>query len=117
LQVTTPPLPVRGTILKLSKRNAVVTIRVRLKAATVATVNILEERVSQIVLARNDRVYTVLFGNGTKLVDIDRTTRITGKYGRARTTSQLQPGVRIRITGVRNTRSDEITSTASVVIQ
>jgi hypothetical protein len=87
----------------------------RNQAGTIFAVG--QERVSEVALAKNDRVYTVLFGHVTRLMDVNRTTRITRKNSKPGTASALQPGVHIRVTGVRNTKLDEITSASSVVIQ
>jgi hypothetical protein len=67
-------------------------------------------------VAREGRVYTVLFGKTTRLVDIDRDTGITLKNGKKGSLSDLQPGVRTRVTGIRDKRLDEVTSTSSVHI-
>jgi hypothetical protein len=72
-----------------------------------------QEAAGGITVSKEGRVYTMLFGNTTRLVDVDRDTRITLKSGKKGSLSDLQPGVRVRVTGVRNTRMDEITSSSS----
>jgi phospholipase C len=76
-----------------------------------------QERAGTTAFSRNNRVYTVLFGHTTRLVDVNRSARIIRKNGKPGTMSALQPGVRVRVTGVRNTRLDEITSTSTLRIR
>jgi hypothetical protein len=68
-------------------------------------------------VGKEGRVYTVHFGKRLFLVDIEPGARIALKNGKMGTLSDLQPGVRVQLTGVRDTRLDEITSTSSVRIQ
>lgn len=63
---------------------------------------------------KEGRVYTVRFGTRTFLVDVDPSGQISLKNGKKGAISDLQPGVRVQLNGVRNTRLDEITSTTSV---
>jgi phospholipase C len=65
-------------------------------------------------LGKEGRVYTVRFGNRPFLVDLDPSTHIILKNGKKGSLSDLQPGVRIQVTGVRDKRLDEITSTSSL---
>ena len=50
------------------------------------------------------------------LVDVDQGTQITLKNGKKGTLSDLQPGVQVQLTGVRDKRLDEVTSVSSVRI-
>jgi hypothetical protein len=67
-------------------------------------------------VGKEGRVYTVRFGSHTFLVDLDPSARITLKNGKKGSLADLQPGVRIQVTGVRDKRLDEITSTSSLHI-
>jgi phospholipase C len=67
-------------------------------------------------VGREGRAYTIRFGRRMMLVDIDPSARITPKNGKKASMSDLQPGVRVQLTGVRDKRLDEITSTGSVRI-
>jgi hypothetical protein len=73
-----------------------------------------QEATGSITVSKEGRVYTMLFGKTTRLVDIDRDTRITLKSGKKGSLSDLQPGVRVLVTGIRDKRLDEVTSTKSV---
>jgi phospholipase C len=76
--------------------------------------NVGQEAAGDIKVAKEGRTLTMLFGANTRLVDVDRDTRITLKTGKKGSLSDLQPGVKLQLTGVRDKRLDEVTSTSSV---
>ncbi|HEX8919219.1 MAG TPA: hypothetical protein VF898_12005, partial [Chloroflexota bacterium] len=76
-----------------------------------------QETSGGVTISKESRDYTMLFGKVTRVVDVDRDTRITLKNGRKGSISDLQPGVHARVTGVRNKRLDEVTSTSSLHVQ
>ena len=75
-----------------------------------------QEAAGSVTLTKEGRVYTMLFGTNTRLVDVDLDTHITLKNGKRGALSDLQPGVHVQVTGIRNKRLDEVTSTSSVKI-
>src|SRR5450759_4136877 len=75
-----------------------------------------QEPAGSVTVSKEGRVYTMLFGKSTRLVDVDRDTRITLKNGKKGSLTELQPGVRVQLTGVRDKRLDEVTSTSSLHI-
>ena len=62
------------------------------------------------------RSYTVRFGTRTSLMDLDPTARITRQNGQKGTLANLTPGMQVEVTGVRNTRLDEVTTVKTVRI-
>jgi phospholipase C len=75
-----------------------------------------QEAGPEVNVGKEGRVYTTRFGQAMMLVDVDPSARITLKSGKKGSMSDLQPGVRVQLTGVRDRRLDEITSTSSVHI-
>jgi phospholipase C len=90
-------------------------VAVKNQSGTIFSVG--QEAAGDIKVSREGRVYTMLFGRSTRLVDVDQDTRITLKNGKKGSLSDLQPGVRVLVTGVRDKRLDEITSTSSLHIR
>ncbi len=74
-----------------------------------------QEGTSDFNLGKEGRVYTARFGTRSFLVDLDPSTPITLKNGQRGSLTDLQPGVHIQVTGVRDKRLDEITGASSVL--
>lgn len=76
-----------------------------------------QEAAGGISLSREGRTFVMLFGKTSRVVDVDRTTKITLKSGKKGVLADLQPGTHVQVTGVRNSRLDEVTSTSSVLVR
>jgi hypothetical protein len=77
-------------------------------------INANPERIADYGLSPEGRSYTMRFGNRTMLVDLDSGTRITLANGKQTGMNALRAGMQIRISGVHNTRLDEITTTSTL---
>ncbi|HLJ67709.1 MAG TPA: alkaline phosphatase family protein [Chloroflexota bacterium] len=77
-------------------------------------VNVGQEGSGDYTAGRDGRAYTVRFGTRTFLVDLDPSVQITRQNGKRGTMSDLQPSLEIQVTGLRNTRLDEVTTARTV---
>lgn len=59
---------------------------------------------------------TVRFGRDTRLVDLTRATHVVDRAGRKISIANLETGVTVEVTGIRNRRLDEITTAYTIKV-